>query len=456
MDNSDTIIAISTPLGVGGLGIVRLSGKKSLQIAKALFKRKGQKKNIPPQCPVLGYIYDHKRGETFEEAYLTYFPAPRTYTREDIVEISCHGSPVILEEIVRLGIRQGARLAKPGEFTLRAFTSGRVDILQAEAINDIIHAMSLKQTKIAFMQMAGSLSRKITDLRKKIIHILSQIEARIEFPDEGLRLTSKQISAAITKAREMVKPLVKSYDLGKILSEGVALAIVGKANVGKSTLFNTLLQKERAIVTPHPGTTRDYLSERLKIKDLPFTLFDLAGLDTRCHPVEKEGIKRGKKIARDADCILLLVDRSCRETEEDMALVKKLRGKKTMLLFNKSDLPRKMNLDKVKNFAPHLPSLEISALTGQNIEFLKDMIYSMYFQDEHKGEETVVHLRQKLLLEDILSALTNANQALGEGFSEEILAEEIRKILPLIGQLTGEIRSDEVIEEVFSRFCIGK
>ena len=290
----DTIIAISTPLGYGGLGIVRLSGKKSLPIAKKLFKSKKKKDQIPPRHPILGNLYHFEQKEFFEEAYLTYIPSPHTYTREDMVEISCHGSPVILEEVVRLGIKAGARHARPGEFTLRAYQRGRIDILQAEAINDIIQAPSYRQVKISFGQLGGSLSKKIASLRHQIIHLLSQIEASIEFPEEGLRISAKQISKTMEKAIHSLTKLVESYNLGKTLSEGLTLAIAGRKNVGKSTLFNSLLQKKRAIVTPYPGTTRDYLCDKLNINSSIFTLVDMAGFGSPLHPAEKEGIKRAK------------------------------------------------------------------------------------------------------------------------------------------------------------------
>jgi tRNA modification GTPase len=452
----DTIIAISTPLGYGGLGIVRLSGKKSLPIAKKIFKPKKNKAQILPRHTILGNLYHFEQKEFFEEAYLTYIPSPHTYTREDVVEISCHGSPVILEEVVRLGIRAGARHARPGEFTLRAYLSGRIDILQAEAINDIIQAPSYKQAKISFNQLEGSLSQKITSLRKQIIHLLSQIEASIEFPEEGLRISAKLISKTIEKAINALKKLVESYDLGKTLSEGLTIAITGRKNVGKSTLFNSLLQKERAIVTPYPGTTRDYLCDKLNINGSIFTLIDMAGLGIPLHPAEREGIKRGKIIASQADGVLLLFDASQSESSEDFRLIKKFKNKKTILLLNKMDLPQKINKENVKNQAQSLPELEISALKGTNLDRLQEMIYEIFVPNHKQGEEVILHLRQKLLLEDILNCLIDGQRLLKEGHPEEIYAEEIRKIIPLIGQLTGEIRTDDIIEDIFSRFCLGK
>ena len=452
----ETIIAISTPLGYGGLGIVRLSGKKSLSIAKKIFKPKKQKAKIKPLRPILGNLYDFEQKEFFEEAYLTYFPQPSTYTREDMVEISCHGSPIILEEIIRIGIKAGARHANPGEFTLRAYIRGRIDILQAEAINDIIQASSLKQAKISFKQLEGSLSQKIAYLRKNIIHLLSQIEASIEFPEERLRISPKQILKTIENTIQGIKKLIESYILGKTLSKGLTLAITGRTNVGKSTLFNSLLERERAIVTPYPGTTRDYLQERTKIKDSIFSLIDMAGITTPSHPVEKEGIKRGKKLLSDADGVLLLFDTSQNETLEDFKLLKQCKNKKPLLLFNKIDLPLRMNKEKVKDQGKNLPSLEISALKGTNLEKLKAKIHKIFVPNQNQGEEVILHFRQKLLLEEILDCLRRGERLLKEGYTEEIIAEEIRKIIPLISQLTGEIKADEIINDIFNRFCVGK
>ena len=452
----DTIIAVSTPLGFGGLGIVRLSGRRSLQIAKKIFKSKKKGQKIPPNRPVLGHLFDFASKECFEEAYLTFFPKPHTYTRENMVEISCHGSPVILEEVVRLGTKAGARHATPGEFTLRAYLHGRIDILQAEAVNDIITATSLKQAKISYRQLEGSLSKSATSLRQDIIRLLSLIEASIEFPDEGLPISANMIANTLRRAEKTVTELISSYDLGKTLSEGLFLMITGRANVGKSTLFNALLQKDRAIVTPFPGTTRDYLQETIKIRDALFTLTDMAGIETAAHPIEKEGIKRGKKLAAAGDGILLVLDASRKESSEDLKLLKKFQNKRIIILFNKSDLPGKMNLEKMKGLQKNIPSLAISALKGTNLNKLKEMIFTHFVPTPKESKEVILHLRQKLLFTDILTCLNKAKCLLTDGYSEEIYVEEIRKIIPLIGQLTGEIRDEDIMASIFSRFCVGK
>jgi len=451
----DTIIAISTPFGFGGLGIVRLSGEKSLNIAKKIFKPK-KKRKIPALRPILGYLYNFEKKEFFEEAYLTFFPKPHTYTKEDMIEISCHGSPVILEEVVRLGIRAGARHANPGEFTLRAYLNGRIDLLQAEAVNDLIQASSYKQAKISFSQVEGKFSKKIASLRSKIIHLLARIEASIEFPEENLQTSLRQTGKTVEKLIDYLKQLIRSYDFGKSLSEGITLAITGRTNVGKSTLFNSLLERERAIITPYPGTTRDYLTEKIKIKDSIFTLIDMAGIDRPSHPVEKEGIKKGKKLAEKAEGVLLLLDSSRKASLEDFKLIEKFKDKKALLLFNKMDLPQKIDKKKVRSKTKSVPFLDVSALKGTNLNKLKEIIFRLFPLHQDGDEDIILHLRQKLLLEDILACLMKGQNLILEGYPEEICAEELRKIIPLVGQLTGEIRSDDIIDDIFRRFCVGK
>ncbi len=452
----DTIIAISTPIGYGAIGIVRLSGDKSLPIAKKIFKPKKKNIKIPPLRSILGNLYHFEQKGFFEEAYLTYFPKPSTYTREDIVEISCHGSPVTLEEIVRLGIKAGARMANPGEFTLRAYLRGRIDILQAEAINDLIQASTFKQAKISFNQIEGKLSQKIAFFRGQIIQLLSQIEASIEFPDENLQISTKKITKTVENITRSIKKLIESYNLGKTLAEGVTLAITGRANVGKSTLFNSLLEQERAIISHYPGTTRDYLKESIKIKDSIFTLIDMAGIDRPVHPTDKEAIKKGGELAAQADGLLLLFDSSRKESSDDFRLINRFKHKKMLFLFNKIDLPRKINEGRLKREEKNQPFLEISALKGTNLDKLKGMIHNHFVPDQSQGEEVILHLRQKLLFEEILKHLLEGERLLKGGYSEEVYAEEIRKAFPLISQLTGEIRVDQIMEEIFGQFCVGK
>jgi tRNA modification GTPase len=452
----DTIIAVSTPPGYGGLGIVRLSGDRALSVAKKIFTPKTESAAIRPRQPLLGYLVNTEQKERYDTALLTYFPEPHTYTREDVVEISCHGSPIILEETVRLGILAGARHAHPGEFTLRAYLHGRVDILQAEAINDLIMAPSLAQAKISFRQMEGNLSKKIRTLRKTIIHLLSLMESSIEFPDEGLKISAVHIQKTLAKTLSAIDTLAKSYDFGKTLSEGMILAITGRTNVGKSTLFNALLDRDRALVTPYPGTTRDYLREQIKIRDSIFSLVDMAGWGQPASQIEKAGIQRGQRLAKDADGVLLVLDASQKETAEDIALLKKFRTQNTICLLNKIDRPQKMDPQAIRALAPHLPVLKISALKRTHLKDLEQTLCERFIPDQKKNESVILHLRQKLLLQEVRASLEKALQIIRTGATEEVLVEEIRQSLPALSVLIGEIQADDVLDEIFSRFCVGK
>ncbi|MDP2915146.1 MAG: tRNA uridine-5-carboxymethylaminomethyl(34) synthesis GTPase MnmE [Candidatus Aminicenantes bacterium] len=452
----DTIIAVSTPPGYGGIGIVRLSGRDALKIAKAFFRPKKATSKIPPRRAVLGNLVNLETEEVFEEAYLLYFQAPHSYTREDVAEISCHGSPTVMEEAVRLGIRAGARHARAGEFTLRAYLRGRLDIIQAEAVNDLIRAGTIETAHLAFSQLDGKLSKKIEGFRAGVIDILSQIEAVIEFPEDRLPVTPGKMAINLEKMIVLMDDLVSSYEGGRALIEGVTLAITGRTNVGKSTLFNAILEDERAIVTPYPGTTRDYLKEKIKIKDAYFNLVDMAGLGKAGSSVEREGMRRGEKIASSAEGLLILLDASRPEDREDLALLEEFRNKKALILFNKIDLGLKMDIAKIKERFGHLSFLEISALRGTNLNRLRKKIYEIFAAKMQNRENVIFHLRQKLLLEDVLRHLKKGRELLLKGHSEEIYADEIRKTLPFLSQLTGEIKADDVIERIFSRFCVGK
>jgi tRNA modification GTPase len=453
----ETIIAISTPPGYGGIGIVRLSGPKALTVARKIFRpRKKSWRELKPLTLVLGEIGNGSADGTIDEGFLAYFPAPHSYTREDVVEVSCHGSPVVLEEVVGLGVQAGARLAHPGEFTLRAYVNGRLDLIQAQAVNDLITATSLAQARISSGQIRGGLSRQVGALRGRLVELLSLIETGIEFPEEGPGTEQDESSAAIEAALEVVSRLVASYDAGRAMIQGLELAIVGRANVGKSTLFNALLDQERAIVSPHPGTTRDYLRERIKIDDALFHLTDLAGLEESDHPVEKQAVKKSAGIASEADGILLVLDSSRHEGPADLGLIRRFSDKKMILVFNKSDLPRKIVRTNCLAAAKKSPWVEVSALTGKNLASLRKAVHDEFASAGPDPGEVLLHLRQKTLFSQMAAGLEKALEMKRKGYSDELWAEEIRQILPFMGQLTGEIRADEVIDRIFSRFCIGK
>ncbi len=454
---TDTIVAVSTPFGYGGLGIVRLSGVSAKKIAREIFRpRKERWNQFPARRMVLGDVRGSAGKELIDEAYLVYFPAPMSYTREDVIEISCHGSPVVLEEIVRQAIQKGARHADPGEFTLRAFLNGRIDILQAEAVNDLITAGSLEQARVSYGQLRGNLSKRLAAIREKMVRLVSSVEAGIEFPDEGLPLSIEKIGWTMKSVADSARRLIESYETGRILREGLTLAIVGRTNVGKSTLFNALLDQDRAIVSSFPGTTRDYLRERLRIKNAVFHLVDMAGLDRASHPVEEKGIERSRRMASEAEAVLLVVDGSRPETAADLKLIRKFGRRPSILLFNKSDLETKIDKEKCLAEFGGTRWLEISALRKANLDRLKDLIHASFVPDEKAGKEMILHLREKLLLEQVLASIEESLRLLRQGYSDEVWAEEIRTAISHLGKLSGEISAEEIIKDIFSRFCVGK
>jgi tRNA modification GTPase len=453
----DTIIARATPRGFGGLGIVRISGRQALAVAGKIFEARSKGRGaFPVRRPVFGTIRDPERPSSVDEAFLTYFKAPRSYTREDVVELSVHGSPAVLEAILEAGVKAGARLAKPGEFTLRAYLNGRLDILQAEAVNDLIRSVSLGQARISSRQLGGSLSRRIARLRGKLVSLLSTVEAGLEFPEEGLRAGSTAARRTLAALIPELERLVASYEKGRAISEGITLAITGRTNVGKSTLFNALLEDERAIVTPYPGTTRDFLRETMVVGETVFHLVDMAGMGRPAHPVEKRGMALGRKIAREADGLLIVLDASRTWGEEEGRLLRKLRGRKAVVVLNKADLPRKLDGRKVRAAVGANPVLEISALKGKNLTALRKALCAHFAAGPAGEEEIVLHARQRDRLKGILEALKRADALLAGRHSEELPAEEIRTAIGLVGELTGEVRTEEVLAEIFDRFCVGK
>jgi len=430
----------------------------ALAVAGRIFVSKGgDKMPYPVRRPLFGAIRDPESEDTLDEAFLTYFKAPRSYTREDIVEISVHGSPAVLQAILRIGTGEGARLARPGEFTLRAYLNGRLDLVQAQAVDDLIRSVSLDQARISSRQLGGSLSKRFRRLRTRVVDLISRIEARLEFPEDGIRASTRHDLKALAGLIDEVERLVASHEAGRALAQGITLAIVGRTNVGKSTLFNALLEEDRAIVTPYPGTTRDLLRERMTVEGLVFHLVDMAGLGKPTNPVETKGLARGRKIAGDADGLLIVLDGSRQAGEDDKRLARRYQGKKALVVLNKNDLPRKLSPEMLRELAGSRPVVEASALKGHNIDELRSRIRAHFgpasLDQEH---DLVLHAWQKNALEGVLEALRKARKILQSGRYEEIAAEEIRTALSLLGELTGEVGAGEILDEIFGRFCVGK
>lgn len=453
---SETIVAVATPPGQGGIGVVRLSGPQARPIAESLFEPRAKNTAIMPERSVFGVIRDPETERPLDEGFLLYFKAPKSYTGEDVVEFSLHGSPVVLEEIVRLAVVRGARPALGGEFTLRAFLSGRLDILQAEAVDDLIKANSPAQAKLAYRGIEGALSKKIAELRRDTIGLVARIEAEIEFPEEGLPLSDRGLRGQIDRMAASIETLIRSHATYAALAGDVTVALVGRTNVGKSTLFNDLLEEPRAIVTPYAGTTRDFLRERIRIRESFFALVDMAGLGRARSRVEREGIRRGKKIASTADGILLLIDGSRRFSAEDRTLVDSYRKRKMLLVLNKADLPPKTTPADLGKSYPDIPVLEISALRKKGLAELREKISELFAPIIPSDEIVVFRTRDKLLLEEALTHLRRAREMVAGGRAIEMIAEEVRQVIEVIGRLTGEIHSDEILKDIFSRFCVGK
>lgn len=453
----DTIIAVSTPPGFGGLGVVRLSGPEALAVACSFFRPKSKgKRAYEDRRLVLGEIFDPASGEIVDEAFLAYFKGPRSYTGEDVVELSCHGSPAVLEQTVALGLRSGARRAGPGEFTLRAYLNGRLDIIQAEAVNALVMSVSAAQARPAARQVMGSLSGRFKRMKESLLSLAARVEAGLEFPEEDLRVSSAAHSRDVARNIREVESLISSYDTGRAVTQGVTLAIAGRKNVGKSTLFNALLEQDRALVSPYPGTTRDFLRERLVLDGFLFNLVDMAGLGGARHPVERLGIARGLRIAEAADGLLFLLDASRELSREDISLLTRLAGRKTIIVLNKIDLPKRIDPAPAARLMKSAPVVEVSALKGTNIEDLKREVLRRFGPRVAGGEDLILHARQRDILVAVRDSLVRAAELLRAGHSEELCAEEVRHALELIGRLTGEVRADEVMKSVFSRFCVGK
>jgi tRNA modification GTPase len=461
--DDDTIAAVSTPFGEGGIGIVRISGRDAITIAGRIFTSPKQK--LPDAMKnyslTYGHIIDPAKGDKIDEVLLSIMRAPSSYTKEDVVEINCHSGMISLTRILGLVLKSGARLAEPGEFTKRAFLNGRIDLSQAEAVLDLIRSKTDESRRIALDQLQGGLSEKITDLRDHIMDVCVNIEAFIDFPEDEIETSSKQdLSAAMADIHRQLLTLVRTYDEGRFFREGLSTAIVGRPNVGKSSLLNVLIQKDRAIVTDIPGTTRDIIEEYLNIKGLPLRIMDTAGIRDVRDLAEKEGVKRSLQSIENADLVLALFDRSVPLQEEDFVVLNRIRERNTIFVLNKSDLPAAFDSTVFSSCIPHPPSfcLNISATQGDGIEELKEAIFSSCLKDWREEREGVIitNFRHKVAIENAVLSLAKAIQALTENQPIEIIALELRDSLDQLGEIVGAITTDYILEKIFTEFCIGK
>jgi tRNA modification GTPase len=449
MNPRDTIVAISTPAGRGGIGVVRLSGIRSREIASEILNFAH-----PPRwqswASELAELVDHS-GSTVDKVVVAFFESPRSYTAEDVVEIACHGAPVVLQLCVQQAVRHGARLAEPGEFTLRAYLNGRIDLPRAEAVRDLIEATTLYQARVAAQQMEGSVSRRIGPLKEQLLQLIALLEAGIDFAEDDISVASaEEILARLAPIEAALAALLATFAAGKLVFEGFTLAITGRPNVGKSSLFNRLLERDRAIVTEMPGTTRDTVSETVSLEGIPVKLVDTAGIRAGADQVERLGIERSYQAIADADLTLLVFDSSTAMDAEDQALLLKLADRKPLLIGNKSDLPQR--IDGVADL------LLVSALTGAGLAAIRRAILSRIAPAGLAAPESgaLTSVRHEALLRESLEALQNAGHAVGFGLPHEMLLLDLYAALRPIDAVTGATTADDILNRIFSTFCIGK
>jgi len=460
METKDTIVAIATPPGEGGISVIRISGENVLSLASKLFHSSFDiLKNTPPSHKVLfGEIRDPDSKRVIDEVLFTWFKKPNSYTGEDVVEISGHGGTLVTSTILENILRQGARLAKPGEFTRRAFVHGRIDLTQAEAVVDLIEAASDKALNCAVLQLKGELSRRINNLFDQLLAVKAQLEAAIDFSEEGLTFQSREKTGQqIEEVKNEVLKLAGSFHQGKIIREGVRITLVGKPNTGKSSLLNALMQEDRAIVTDIPGTTRDTLEERIKVKDIHVVIVDSAGLRSEPEIVEEEGIQRTRNALEKSNLVLVVFDTSQPLNKNDDLLMNELGDRPRCILLNKSDLEQKWEKEKIKQFLKDDKPISISAKTGAGMQDLIEAIYDFAVKGESIGESIfVTRERHRNHLKQTATALDTAFESLRYGCSEELIAVDVNLALEHMGLVLGKSFEEDLLDEIFGQFCIGK
>lgn len=461
MYNDDTIAAISTAPGEGGIGIVRMSGEDSLNILSKIFKsaRGKDTQDFKSYTMRYGYIVNPDDKKSIDEVIVSFMKAPHTYTREDIVEINCHGGVVPLRRILELTLNYGARLAEPGEFTKRAFLNGRIDLSQAEAVIDMIRSKTDTSMDAALKQLEGKLSVEVKNIRESLLNIMSHIDASIDFPEEGIEdVLYDDLKDSCSDIIGRLDKMIQSADTGKILREGLNTVIIGKPNVGKSSLLNSLLEENRAIVTDIPGTTRDVIEEYLNIRGIPVNIIDTAGIRETKDKVEEMGVKRTKEYFSRADIVILVLDSSEIFSEEDKSIFGLLGDKKAIILINKIDLPLRLDRSEVLKYAGDRKIIDVSIKTGEGIDLLKDEIYNFVYSGEVKNSQEVLvtNVRHKDLLARAKSSLSKAIETLDKKLPLDLISIDINDALEYIGQITGESVREDIIDRIFSQFCVGK
>ena len=457
----DTIAAISTAPGEGAIGIVRISGDLAISIASSIYQC-GTKQLEEQKTHTIhyGHIVDPKSGEVYDEVMVSVLRAPKTFTREDIVEINCHGGIVAINRVLQLVLRMGARLAEPGEFTKRAFLNGRIDLSQAEAVMDLIRAKTDKSMQLAMRQLDGQLSHLIQNLRQEILNTLAQVEVNIDYPeyDDVEEMTLQLLREKTQQVLQGIRALLNTASQGKILRDGLKTAIVGRPNVGKSSLLNVLLREEKAIVTDIAGTTRDTIEEYVNVRGVPLQLIDTAGIRETDDVVEKIGVERSRKALKEADFVLLLLNQSETLQEEDIRLLETTKGMKRIILFNKTDLPSKLSTENIAPYAQEEEIVTTSMLNKEGIDQLEEKIAGYFFQGQMNERDATYlsNTRHIALLEKAEQALVEVQNGIEMEMPVDLIQIDFTRAWDLLGEITGDSVQDELLTQLFSQFCLGK
>jgi len=463
MISEDTIVAIATPPGRGGIGVVRLSGERAIEIASGLVEF--PKLPLETQRATVGVFKDPETGRVLDQVVLTVFRRPHSYTAEDLVEVSCHGSPVILRYFIECSIERGARVAEPGEFTRRAFLNGRIDLTQAEAVRDLVESQTLYQARVAASQLGGAVSIRLKPHKQVLLELIARLEAGIDFAEDDVPVMDwPEIIGRIDAIRKDLERLVEGYKYGRIVREGLSMAIVGRPNVGKSSLFNRLLNEERAIVTATPGTTRDLVAETANIGGIPLRFVDTAGVRQADNEVEKIGVEKTLQAIADSDLRLLVVDTSEAWTDDDTSLVGKVRPLGPLVVAaNKSDLPRRISAQDINlrlssdgGAAAPAEIVWTSALTGEGVPQLREKILEAAAPARELGGEFITNLRHQQLIKESLAGLDRARQAAAAQVPHEMLLLDLYDALRALDAITGATYVDDLLQFIFANFCVGK
>jgi len=460
--NEDTIVAIATPCGEGGIGIVRLSGKKSMAIADKIFFSKTKTKPSLFKSHTMhhGYIRNPQTKKISDEVMLAVMRAPLSYTKEDTIEINCHSGEAALKNIVNLLLKYGARLAEPGEFTKRAFLNGRLDLTQAEAVLDIIKAKTERELEASLVQLRGKLSIEIKNIKREIFDVYSHIEAMLDFSDQNIAvMAKKEIQTKCAKALNSLKKLSSTFQEGKVIKNGMKCVIYGKPNVGKSTLMNAFLKEERAIVTEFAGTTRDIISEQVIIGGIVINLFDTAGIKKPDNIIEEKSINKTNEICENADIVLFMLDNNKKIIKKDLILFSKIKCRNIILIINKIDLPQKIDLRLIKQVFKNQAIVLVSAKKEKNINNLIEKIKNIAFKNFPKNSDKnliVTNMRHKILIDESINYLDNGFNNFKKDSALDLVAADFKKSLDCLSEILGEAFTDELLDNIFSNFCIGK